>query len=309
MINFFIGSGWSAPILINFVRQDARDAHQYLPHPPGEVIHDRDSLGNSACSTLFVKNFVPTITQERIRGLFPTAIKILAGTKELRPGEFRTAYITFDSIPAAVAARHHVNGFTDADQQKPLVVNYSVRPHDQPKQSHTPAMGSHTGIPYGMGGIGGMGNMGFGMSDYTFPLNYIHSRGFGAPFMDFGPGFRGFGGNRANFPTSMPSMSALGEALPGFAVVVDSKGNPATNTLFVDCLPYDVKESTLKSIFSNTTGFRGLQMGNKVLQSNEYRTAVVYYNVVENAVRARGQLQYHKEPGWSRPLIIRYVKH
>jgi len=193
----------------------------------------------------------------------------------------------------------------DIDQQKPLVVNYSVRPFDQPKQ--TMAMGPPPSTHYGMGlGLGG-----FGVTDYTFPFDYGHPRGFGGPFIgDFGVGLRGFG-PRANFPNSISSMSALGEALPGFAVVdlVDSKGNPATNTLFVDCLPYDVRESTLKSIFSNTVGFRGLQMGNKVLQSNEYRTAVVHYNIVENAVRARGQLQYHRQPGWSRPLIIRYVKH
>lgn len=286
--------------------------HHYTTHLSGEVIHDRDTLGNPACATLFVKNFVPTITHEHIRGLFPTATKVLAGTKELRPGEFRTAYISFDGIAAAVAARHNANGYTDIQQQVPLIVNYSVRPFDQPKQLHSMSV-PHlpAAIPYGM-------SRGFpAMPEYAFPFDYGQPRGFGPLMGDFGVNVMGGARGivpRTNFPSTphMMGMPGHGEALPGgFTIVdlVDSKGNPATNTLFVDCLPYDVRESTLRNLFGNTTGFRGLQMGNKILQPNEYRTAVVHYNIVENAVRARAQIQYHREPDWARPLIIRYVKH
>jgi len=310
------GPGWTAPILINFVKQDPRDPHQgqYLSQSVnGEMIHDRDSLGNTACATLFVKNLAPSMSSEQIRGLFPTAVKILAGTKELKPGEFRTAYISFESIPAAVAARHHMTGYINNEQTTPLIINYSVRPQDQPK-STMPSVG-FPGIHYGVN------NLGYGDFGFAPGFDYGHTRGsggvsgFAAPFGGFGAegfasssAFRNFGA-RQNLPS--PISIIAGETLPGFSVVdmFDSKGHPATNTLFIDCLPYDVRESTLRYIFGNTVGFRGMQMGNKILQPNEYRTAVVYYNHVENAVRARGQLQYHREHGWSRPLIIHYVKH
>lgn len=343
-LQHFQSPGWSSPMLINFVKQDPRD-HQYPPHAiaaaaaayNSELVLDRDSLGNMSCATLFVKNFVPSITSEKIRNLFPTALKILAGTKELKPGEYRTAYITFEDVPAAVAARHHMNGHTDSEQTVPLIINYSVRPQDQPRL-----------LPYNMHPLLGFPPFGSPYPGFDLGFNTIsrytqqqqhhhhhqqqqhqhhqHQQQVAAAYanaalfahsgmFDGGPqaGFADF--HRPSSPISSgvsPQLIPIGvEGIGGFSVgdLYDAKGHPASNTLFVDCLPHDVHEYTVHGIFCTTPGFKYVIMGTKALQPNEYRTAQIYYTSVEHAIRARQRLQYHREYGWTRPLIINYAKH
>jgi len=340
-LQHFQGPGWTSPMLINFVKQDPRD-HQYPPHAlaaataaayNSEMVHDRDSLGNMSCATLFVKNFVPSITSEKIRELFPTAVKILAGTKELKPGEYRTGYITFEDMPAAVAARHHMNGFTDNEQTIPLIINYSVRPQDQPRllpYSMHPMLGFPPfGSPYPGFDMGFNSASRYAQQHHHHHHHHQQQQAAAAAYANAAmfthSGLFDTGSQQAGFadfhrpPSPISSgasqmvsgLTGLEGAQPGFSVgdLYDTKGHPASPTLFVDCLPYDIQEYTVHGIFCTTLGFKYVIMGTKALQTNEYRTAQVHYTSVEHAVRARGKLQYHREYGWLRPLIINYAKH
>lgn len=304
------GGGWTNPMLINFVKQDARDPPAHTASIPDDS--EKDSLGNFACATLFVKNFAPSFNQEGLAALFPAASKIVPGNKQLRPGEFRTAYLTFEDTASAISARRSKLGYTDEQQTAPLVIYYSVRPQDQnkprgygmPKVAPTPSYplpslypvmppssipppyppypSNIPMNPYSVPSI-------YGGYPPPSPPNYADSYNHSAPYH--------------------PRSSPADDGRYSLSDLFDAKGNAASNSLFVDCLPYNVREDQIRAIFSRCAGFKGLHMGNKILAANEYRTAVIHFLSTEDALRARAQIQHYREPGWTRPLIIHYAKH
>lgn len=73
----------------------------------------------------------------------------------------------------------------------------------------------------------------------------------------------------------------------------DSCGNRATHCLFVDQLPYNILESEIRQIFERYAPVN-IVIGNKQLKVGEYRTALVYFATVEQAVICRSELQNHK---------------
>jgi RNA recognition motif-containing protein len=73
----------------------------------------------------------------------------------------------------------------------------------------------------------------------------------------------------------------------------DSRGNPATNCLFVDQLPYNISESEIHRIFDKFSPVN-IVVGNKQLTPNEFRTALVYFATVQQAVNCRSELQNYR---------------
>jgi len=340
-------SEWTNPMLINFVKQDTRDSQYHSDNTDLE----KDLLGNYACSTLFVKNFSSELTHDDVSALFPAATKIFLGNKMLSPGEYRTAYISFDDTPAAIAARKNKLGFKDDKQTEPLVIYYSVRPKDQTKPTYPPPKGPsthHSHYPHAPGSPGrGMGGGPLGLAalgglygGLAAPLPLLTSAAFspyppigslslsslgslGGPLNPYStlpalyggypppPASSGYPDPYGHPPYSphLPSPPILEDNSYSLADLFDAKGNAAHNSLFVDCLPSDIRENQIHSIFARSVGFKGLHMGNKSLAPGEYRTAVVHFNNTKNALIARANLQNYREPSWSRPLLIHYAKH
>eukprot|EP00026_Physarum_polycephalum_P007073 Phypoly_transcript_07126.p1 GENE.Phypoly_transcript_07126~~Phypoly_transcript_07126.p1 ORF type:complete len:362 (+),score=63.41 Phypoly_transcript_07126:374-1459(+) len=360
-------------MLINFVKQDIREAQQHQPQPVlvmskqelyDDADLDIDALGNHACPTIFVKNFAPEITTEKLASLFPTNIKINLGNKQLRPGEFRTGYITFEDTVAAVAAKKAMTGFKDDVQQMPLVIYFSVRPQDQTKPNnyggfppnialiqagypapppfhssappspiHSPSYSptpfplysshpshSHTTHPSSFSSsLASYPSSPYSPSPYAAAMSSYSPLSpavmYNASFSDpYGQGPQPQHGLRMH-PHTQLQLQHVGlnnqsgdDARYSISDLFDGKGNAASNSLFVDCLPHNIRENQIHTIFSHSVGFKGLHMGTKALAPHEFRTAVVHFNTTENALKARAQLQNHRELGWTRPLIIHYAK-
>jgi hypothetical protein len=71
------------------------------------------------------------------------------------------------------------------------------------------------------------------------------------------PGFVDFHRPPSPISSGLP-QSGVEAAIPGYSVgdLYDAKGHPASSTLFVDCLPYDIHEYTVHGIFCTTPGFK-----------------------------------------------------
>ncbi|GBG60590.1 hypothetical protein CBR_g8611 [Chara braunii] len=95
---------------------------------------------------------------------------------------------------------------------------------------------------------------------------------------------------------------------PALLYVRDSKGNPASATLFVDGLPQDVTEDAVRGIFATHPGFKDLKLGTKALTEEEFRTCVVFFDSVANACVARVARDGTRLHGWKRDMVVNFKK-
>jgi hypothetical protein len=86
----------------------------------------------------------------------------------------------------------------------------------------------------------------------------------------------------------------------------DQRGNPATSALFVDCLPPHVDED---SIFRKFDAFSptAVKIGTKELRDNEFRTCVIHFATMEQAMQARLKLNGAPfDENWRKPMVINF---
>lgn len=107
---------------------------------------------SEACAVLFLSNLGAQCTEAHLRALFPPVRKVQLGTKELRSGERRTAFLFFDDVHTAAHERRRMQSYTDGGQQRdPLAVHFSKRPQDRhysaAAAAHLDHMIDHNGNP------------------------------------------------------------------------------------------------------------------------------------------------------------------
>jgi RNA recognition motif-containing protein len=86
----------------------------------------------------------------------------------------------------------------------------------------------------------------------------------------------------------------------------DHRGNPATNSLFVDCLPPNVDEEAILKNFRPYSP-TAVKLGTKELRDNEFRTCVVHFSSVDQAIQARIKLNGTPfDSDWRKPMIINF---
>jgi hypothetical protein len=219
-----------------------------MAHIQGYPYEERDKLGNRACATLFVTNFEPQTTEEDVRCMFPTAERVMLGTKALKEGEYRTGYISFDSVQTAVMERNRVMRMQSEEGNRERIhelnIHFSKRPQDQ-----------------------------------------VYA---------------------AVLPPSPPPMYHTVQHDPYAEYYYDHRGNPATNLLFVDCLPPTANEESVFRLFERY-GPSAVKLGKKTLKENEFRTCIIHFPTVDQAIQARVKLNgisFDKE--WRKPMVINF---
>jgi hypothetical protein len=86
----------------------------------------------------------------------------------------------------------------------------------------------------------------------------------------------------------------------------DHLGNPATTSLFVDCLPPNVEEEAIFKMFESYSP-TAVKLGTKELRDNEFRTCVVHFSSVDQAMQARIKLNGTPfSSNWRKPMVINF---
>jgi hypothetical protein len=277
------------------------------------ILHLIPLTGNFACATVFIKNFAPELTHEKISSLFPTTVKIALGNKKLRPGEFRyalpfyssrtrlkligknrTAYVVFEDTEAAILARKAMSGYESFILSKLPSLNvrssatrmkfklrhllyitlfvHKIKPNLMDMEVNIcipvhPIDVIFAGYPMSPGYVGQSlyPSVPSPPSPYTPNLSALNLSPYSAL-----PGM--YGGNPYHqMMSAVPPMDEARYSLSGILLpfsssllvlttldLFDAKGNAASNGLFVDCLPYNIRENQIHAIFSRQIGFKVL---------------------------------------------------